>query len=47
MVSLYEELIKISDWHILMHSYDIHTIAKAMPFKEAIILAYRILYDKS
>lgn len=29
-----------------MSSYDISTIAKTLPFKEAVVLAYRMLYDK-
>lgn len=46
MFSLYEELIKISDWHAIINSYDVSTIAKTLPLKDATILAYRMLYDK-
>lgn len=43
----YNELIKITDWNMIMHSYDVYSIADVVPFREAITLAYRMLYNKS
>lgn len=42
----YNELIKICDWKSIMQSYNVDTLAKIVPFREAIILACRMLYNK-
>lgn len=40
------ELIKTSDCNATINSYDVSTIAKALPFKDSVVLAYCMLYDK-
>lgn len=42
-----DKLIKNSNWISIIQNYNVNTIADALPFKEAVTLAYRILYDKS
>lgn len=42
----YKDLIKTSDWNSIMEFYDVDTLVKIVPFKEVIILACRMLYNK-
>lgn len=42
----YQEIIKTSDWNTIINSFNVDTIAKMLPFKELVIITYRMLYDK-
>lgn len=42
----YNKLISSSDWSSIIESYDVDTIANSFSYKEAIILACHMLYNK-